>query len=562
MGKPGSSERVVPVQGHEQPYIGQDRFKEFFEAPVSPEYRRKRDVQMDRIRTIKKREHASRKLDESLIRTYERVLGISKVKRDETVYVLSEEQKQELKTAITESGESKVEQDAIREYFMRSLKEQERFVSLHDKWHKEWEADKDPEKPDFKEFARKKGLEYIKEYAREMRNQRLDVFFDENKDKEGMADEQVEVERKKFREALDMYFQANGVALAGLKSLDDKDQADQKKVLLDAFIKRMTENGFEKIEKAKLEALFNQFVGDFEYEYASYEEYEATYADMVDMVGLNLTPEEWEARRQKALKKNAQGELKEYLQQQAMPVYAGTYEAAPAVFGSIREVENACGVHFDPVSGTPDTYRITAPAVTDRAFAPIMKIVYDPPEKRTMENAVFLIQQRWQDEDARNTSEVINGIPTVPYKPKDAVRGVTLAILNHVINKKINAALPENAKQGTNRLIREDMMVHLAERLLVPFRVGDRPIREDEVNMFQRFMEVVLRDDPNTENRSLQARTKNAMDMVDRDGDLAYLQEIFSSPGSTVRTLSKLEGEIALMRGGQKPENESENRMV
>jgi len=555
MGKPGSSERVVPVLGLEQPHIGQDRFKEFFEEPVSPEFRKKRDAQMDRIRTIKKREYASRSVEKRQIRTYEIALGISTVKRTETISILSDDQKQELRTAIMESGQSAVEQDAIREYFMRSLKEQDKFISLHDTWHKEWEDDKDPEKPDFKEFARKKGLEYIKEYAKQMRMQRADVFFDENRDKEGLTNEQLEVERKNFSEVLDMYFQANGVALAELNSLDDKVQAQQRKVLLDSFIKRMNENGFEKIDKAKLEALFDLFVGDFEYEYAAYEEYEATYGDLVDMVGLKLTPKEWEDRRQKALNKNARGELKEYLQQQTTTVHTGTHEAPHSTYGSIGEVANACKVHFEYIG--PDTYRINAPAVADNSFSPLMHIVYDPPPaSRTMEHASFAIQQPWQDEDAKGKGETVNGVTSITYRPEEAIRGVNIAILDHVMNKRINADVPENAKQGTNRLIREDLMVHFAERILTPFRVGDRPLKEEELNTYQRFMEVVLRDDADTELNSLQKRVKKTWEMVDRDGDLPFLQEIFSKEGGKVRTLSKLEEEIALRRGGKQKENE------
>jgi|GEM_PF-4971078 len=551
MGQPGEIKKAVPSEVHQSAHIRQNRFKELIETPISVEFQKKNENQKKWMGSIQKAEKASREVEKRQIGTYELLLGIRSVKRTESPQLLSEEQRNIIRTAILESGQNDGEQRAIRESFMGSLKDQEVFVAQHDKWKSEWEKDKNPKKSEFNEFARLKGLEFIKEYAKQTRIQRADAFFDENRDKAGLSEQQIQLDKEKFFKALDLYFQANGVAMAELNSLDEKEKGVQRKLLMEKFVQVMRANGFEKTDKAKLDLIFDSFVSDFEYEYATYEEYGATYDELVDMAGLNLTPEEWNERRQKALKKNAKGELHEYLQQQPASVYSGNYEATAPVYGSIKEVENACGVHFEP-SGKPNEYTIKAPAVVDNTFAPRLSVIFDPPDSKDMKNVRFVFEQRWQDEEGPGKGKPIGGAegrPTKVYRPEDMVKAVNVALFDHVLNSKISISLPENAKQGTNRLIPDEKMVRFAERILSPFRVGDRPVREDELKVFQRFMEVILRDDKSADYNALQKRVEKLDRIISQDAMLPYLQGIFSKDGGKVKTLGGLVDELALMIG-------------
>jgi hypothetical protein len=555
-----SGENIVPFTDHERIRIRQDRFKNIFETSISPLYLAQRKKQRETMKSIRSAEILSRRHETEQLTSYEQQLGISTRKNEiKTNLLFDDESLLNMIKTLKDTPRNENDQQAMRETYYGSYKDQEIFVSLVENCKQEWEADPVLQKMSFKEYVHAKGIEYIRQNGDKIRKARAQIFMEENRGMEGLSDDQRKQEQDKLTQSLDAFFKENEGAMAGLNSLDDAQKSIQRKMLVAKFTAMMAQNGFEKTDQAQIEMLFDMYVGDFEHEFATLQEFEATYETMVDNAALGLTPEEWEKRRQEALKKNAKGELQEYLQQQTGLVFTGISESSP-VYSSLREVENACGVHFEP-AGAPDTYRIKAPAVADNAFAPLMRIVYDPPDSRTIENARFFIQQPWQDEDARNMGAPISGaegVPTMAYEPKEAVAGVNTAILDWIMNKKINLSLPENAKQGTNRIVRGDLMVHMAERLLTPFKVGERPIREDEAKTFQRFMEVVLRDDSAKEYDSLQSRSRKAWTMIDRDADLPYLKEIFSTPGAKVRTLSELEQEIGLRRGGRKPENGKE----
>jgi len=548
----GSTERVVPESAPRKPNINRERFQQILEIPVSQKYLWQREKQRKILLSIQKAERMSREEEKKRLGIYELALGIATVKKSDSD-VLNDEQKAAVLDVIKSTANNENEQRAMRETFFGSYKDQAVFISLYHSWKEDWESNEQLRaKMTFKDYARLKGIEYIREYAKQVRKTRADLFYNANRDITGMTPDQIKQEQDKLRKALDLFFQANSYLLAELNSLEAQDQQVKRKALLKDFMVVMAQNGFDKIDQAQIESLFEQFVGDFEHEYASLQEFEATYEEMLEAAELGLSPEEWEKRRKDALKKNATGELQEYLRQQIAPVYVGQNEAVSVAYDSIGDVANACGVHFERAGSSADTYVIKAPAVADNSFAPLLQIVFDPPDSRQIKDAKFLIQQPWQDEDSSGMVLNVGGKPAVAYGPQDVIRGVNVAILDHIMNKKINIVLPENAKQGTNRLIRENLMVHFAERLLSNFRVGDRSIREDEIATYQRFMEVVLRNDPDKDFNSLQKRVQKAWEMLDNNAVLPVLQEIFSKPGATVMTLSALNKEIEVRREGKK----------
>lgn len=531
-----------------QPNMSADRFKSFLNIPISPEWLAKRERTHARMVQINKAEAQAKIIEAPQLKTMELALGIKEPVKDETPVLLSTEQEQTVKEAFDNLGEGEAEQKAMFETFMGSTKDQKVFVGLYEKWDAEYKGNPDLQKKNsFSEYAKEKGIEYIRQYRKQLLKERANRFLDKNFDKADLTDEQIEEKRDKFRKSLDLYVQANYGDLSELNSLPEEERAAHRQILMAKFKVVMAENGFAAADKAEIESIFDFMVGLLEYEVFAVKEYEYTYEEMLLMAVENLTPEEWEARLKKALNKNA-AELKETPKQQAQPVYgySGTAEAG---FGGSYErwqdVAKACMVHFEPVDqkNQPDLYKVKFTAFKDATFTPYLRMVYDPPESRDMKHLRFELEEEWADPESPNKGKPFGAKLSRVFRPEEMLKGVNSLILDYVINKKLNVRT--TSSESANDVLKDTVMVHFANRLLYPNGIKDKALTEENIGKFERMMKVVLKDNPeNPEYDTLLKRVDRMANLLERDDLLGYLQNIFKEDAGGIWNMEGLIKEI------------------
>ena len=513
------------------PRMSPKKARELLEYKPSAETLVKMRKQKRKVAGIHLAESVSREAEAKALRALKIALGSGEGTIVEETS-LNEDQKNILRKSIEEV--EKEDKLAVRE-IMRSLNVQESFKEQYKNWKEAYDASPDLQKkyPEFNDYAKEQGILFIKQMRHTVTEVRLRAAYDKHADKQGLNEDQQEEAKDRLYKSVDMYIQAHRQEMVVYGSLDEVRQKD----LYAKFSEIMKQNGFADVDPVVIREIFDIMVGDLQYEVLVIQEYEATYEEFVEMAPLNLSDEEWEERRQKALKKNAKDELKEYLNQQVQPVYAYLpLEAGPPVsFSSIKEVANASGVNLRPAEGKGENvFYVNFPAIKDRKFMPLLKVIY-PKGSNNINDAIFVFEEPWADKDSAK-GPLIEETPTREFSAVDVPMAVNALILDYILNEGIKTKVPVKGDTGVNDIISDQNMIHVAERLF-GFGLREKRILDREIDLYRRFLTIVLRDDGKS---SLQDRFKKVRNVIDNDSLLPYFKEAMNSKGAVGKTLDKI----------------------
>jgi hypothetical protein len=551
MSKEGLPSEVAPLR----PRIARENVQEYLSLSLKP-----------KAETLEKRNLLHKKLAanariEAVVHTAEMemvekktdlALGLREPRNE--FRFLSEKELTGLQSSIYGyNKDKKVDTDAkdLDEAFMGSLKNQENYKAHYQRWEIEYQqkSQKDSkfaEKTTFDDYIRECGIAFIKANARLIMRKGSQDFYDSNipKNENGSVKESQE-KRYKFSKAVDVFVDANNIDLTGYSGLTP----EERDALLQKFTVVLTAQGFDKLTKPQIVKFLEELAGHMEYQYLAILEYEGTCKEMSAMAKLDLTPEQWEERRQRALKKNAIYELQETLQQPKVPVYAPAGPEKPtSSFVSVQEVANTSGVHLTPEPGKgKNVYSVDFPVLKDSKFRPLVRIVY-PKGVTDINKAKFLIEEFGADPDAHLAKPIGEDRKdgTKEYKPADVLLAMNRLILNYVLKKRLNLVIPANTKETPDTVFRNDMRVHFAERLL-GFQLTDKRLLETNVTDYEKFLVVLMRADGKT---SLDDRVKQAGVVLDEDGLLPYVRDALKAEGSTAKTFGTIVEEAKLLRAG------------
>jgi hypothetical protein len=536
----GSSKDVVT-----RPKVSAEGVREYLEFRPSTNALRKMRERQQKMFKIRLAEGESRRAEEKTMAAMLVPLGYGKTEAPPQGEVLDKKE-QEVFLATLEASDIDKKQE-LRETVMGSIKAQEFFKLHYQKWVEQYKGDsKLQEKMTESEYVKQQGVLFIKQNRKLIIKKRTEDCFKQNATTEGLDAAQLEEKRDKLYKAVDLFIQANREKIISYSSL----QPVKQKALLVKFGEVLAGEGFDKIEKSKIQEMFDLIAGDLEYEVLVLQDYEATYQVMIEMAGMDLSDEEWERRRQVALKKNAQGELQEYMQQQAQPKYgfpvAEGVSTGPS-YARLSEVADAGGVHFAKAPGNlgKDVYAVEFsrfPMV--KSFSPLLRIVY-PKNSKNINDALFYIEDEFADKDSAK-GEAIVKVPTRAYKVSEVPLAMNKLILDWCLNRGVNIRKPEQTEVGINDIVSDTQMTHMAERLF-GFPLKEKPIMDEQFNMFMAFLKMLLRDDKKT---SLSERVKGIMPILDNDGLVAYMRESLKTKGTTTKTLSALVEEARMRSEG------------
>lgn len=549
MGNPnGPSEKVAA-----QPKVSLDRVQEFMVFRPSGKTLEKMKQIHDRTKKMRRVEEASRKAEERTLATMEIALGLRAP--DEGAKGLSDEEQQTVEETFDEmkkEGSNETDLEAVREATMGSLRVQKFYKIHYDKWKVEYQkiCDKDPGfalRMTMHEYLKEKGIQFIKASGKELIRKSNEDFY---KQKSG-KDKVTETELKDFNQKISSYVKINREKLTAYYSLEP---AEQKK-LYAAFSGVLVAAGL-KVTDAESKKFFEELIGHIEYEYLAISDYESTSDDMCDAAELNLSEEQWQMMRQKALEKNAKGELQEYLQQQkaplpdfgaagALPDYNALSESS---YKSVTDVAHSSGVNLRPAPGKGNNvFYLDFPTIKDKKFAPLLKVVF-PPGVTDINKARFYIEQPWADKDAESKAQPIDKQTTISYSAAEVPLAINMMILDYLLNKGIPLKSSPTESIGPNDMLKDQDMIHMAERLF-GFKLSERRMLDEQFTLFKHFLTVLLRDDQKS---SLQERIKKARVAIDNDGLIPFIRKALKSEGSVVKTLDELIAEAKLDQQGKK----------
>jgi hypothetical protein len=550
--KEGKMDKVAVERG-ETPRISSERFREYLRK-VSPEALERRHKRQERMIHLRRQEDVSRREEnEYVLGPLEARLGISKKNAPREGNILDEKEQEAVLRAIEESGDA--DPDELRETFVYSLKSQEIFKEQYAKWQSVYLSDpRLQSQMTFEDYVHEQGIRFIRENRKLLIRSRVNRFNKMRVLPSGRTEEQRrETDEKIYRE-IDMFVQANYDKMASYSTLDDKD----KDVLFAKFWLRMQENGVDIGDRKKVRELFLLIVGDVEYEAIAIQDYDATYTEMSQNVSLNLSNEEWEERRFHALRKKAKGQLQEVAQEQK-PVqakYTPVNYMQTSSYYSVSEVAHQSGVNLRPAAGKGENvYEVVFPQITDKTFRPLLRIVYPKGKAGKVDDAVFVLQEPWTDKDSKTGRPIEAGagnesVPTREYRPNEMHRAMNVLMLDYIMNKGIRTTEEVAGNPGINDIIKDNDMVYMAERLF-GFRLDDekKRILEPEIQLFRRFISVLIRSDGKT---SLEQRVlKVKKEVLVNDSMIPYFRETLGTEGAKTKTLDECIEETKARREGR-----------
>jgi len=536
----GSSKEVVAI-----PRVSAEGVRDYLEFKPSADNLRKIRQKQQKIFKIHLAEGESRRVEEKTMAAMLVPLGFGKTEAPPQVEAWDEKEAEAFIASLDASDIDNKQE--LRETVMGSIKAQEFFKLHYQKWVEQYRGDSKLQGTMTEgEFVKQQGILLIKQSRRLLIKKRTQDFFKQNGKTEGLDAAKLDEKRDKLYKAVDLFIQANREKIISFSALPPAKQ----KALLDKFGQVLSAAGFDKVDKSKIQELFDLIAGDLEYEALVVQDYEATYQTMIDMAGLNLTDEEWEKRRQDALKKNAHGELQEYMQQQAQPKYAFPVTEAVSTgtsYTRLSEVADAGGVHFAKAPGNlgKDVYAVEFsrfPMV--KGFSPLLRIVY-PKNSKNINDALFYIEDEFADKDSAK-GEAIVKVPTRAYKVSEVPLAMNKLILDWCLNRGVNIRKPEQTEVGINDIVSDAQMTHMAERLF-GFPLKEKPIMDEQFSIYMSFLKVLLRDDKKT---SLSERVRGIMPILDDDGLVAYMRESLKTKGSSTKTLTALVEEARMRSQG------------
>jgi hypothetical protein len=549
------SSAEIPAEGHVM-HISKKEMREYFR--VFPEERAKRAAAQAKRLHIRQEEAASRKREEEMILgPLEARLGIRADKPLSEGAAIEADESEVILSSIEEDSETlDDESDAFRDTYIYSIRGQVALRRKLDKWRKMYMSSLDLQRSgSFDEYVEKEGEKLIHESRKLVVKSRIRKFNKKNPGYDVKTyQEKKETDDKLYRE-VDMFIQANYEKLASYNTLEQKEQ----KLVFGRFWLLMQQNGVPNARRKDAEKLFLMIVGDVVFEAVTINtDYQRSYKWMIENANVEMSEEEWERRRQKAIMKNAEGELKEVLQEQTLkPVYTyNPLKAAPSLgYSSISEVARSGGVNFRPASGKGrDVYEVDFPYIREREARVYLRVIYPKGKEGKIDDAIFVLQDPYADKNAKRSGGIeqkaAEAVPTREVKAADIPRAMNILMLDYIMNKGVRTTEAVSGNPGINDVINDEEMVYMAERLF-GFRLDDgkRHITEIELNLFKRFISVVIRDDGKT---SLQDRVKRVRrELLAQDAVLPYFRETLKAPGSVTKTLDEVIEETKMRREGR-----------
>jgi hypothetical protein len=532
----------------ERPKLTRKQIERYLRRPSAEALARSKE-RLSKYQKIREQETESRKQEGPMLATMEASLGIGeKGKVPIEGRILDEREEQVLLQAIKESSDS--DPVELRETFIGSIRGQKIFKEQFASWKKQYSSDPQIQaNMTLEDFVHQQGLRFIRENRKLIVRSRTDDFYEKNMKVFG-TDEKADAENKKrFYGEVDMFIQANYEKMDSYNSLSPPEQ----KKLLGKFRVRVAraakENEMDIKDGKAIDELFMMLTGDLNYETFATRYYEGTYKTEIENADLNLTDEEWEEKLRIAFEKNAKGELMEYLQQQVQPVFnVPAVIAAPEhLFSTVNDVAHESGVNLraaDPKE--KDLYYIDFPTIKDEKYPFMLKVVY-PKGSNDINDASFIIQQPWADKDAPEKGETIRNKTTRVFKPDEVPRAMNTLILDYILNVGISTSEKEKVETGINDIIKDETMIFMAERLF-GFQLREKTILTPQIDLFKRFLTVLLRDDGKS---SLETRVKKIDAVLRDDAMLPYIKESLQTRGAATKTIDGIIEEVNLRMQGK-----------
>jgi hypothetical protein len=549
-----SSERSAQVEksGVRQ-RLSREQIEQYFRHKT-PEEREKINKRHERFADIRGREAKDRKKEEEQVLHFlENSLGIKHEPSVEDNQVLSEKESEALLSAIKEMGDDKPEE--VMETFMSSLRNQKIFKEQFKIWEEQYSKNPDLRaKMSLEDFVRESGVRFIKENRKLIVRSQSDSFVDKISKGKGIDDKRKKDLCVAVYGDIDMFIQSNFDQMASYGTLDSKSQ----KKLLSKFKMRVggsaERNGVSIKDYKEVENLFKLLVADLAYEAVAVKQYSDFSGEMIDNVDLDLTDDEWEEEIQSALEKNAKGELKEYLQKQQDKTGANNPSAniprvssAPEIrFSSVNDVAHKAGVNLREDDKEKGLYYIDSPLIKGEKLPFKLRIVYQK-GSTDINDARFVVQDPWLDKDSPRKGDEIDGIPTKVFRAGKVTIAINTLVLDYTLNKGLITESAGSGERGVNDIITDRTMSFMAGRLF-GFKLNEKNISEVDIDLYKRFLTVLLRDDKKS---SLEDRVKRVKDLFKDDALIPYIKQSLLAKGASAKTLDSLIEESNMRRDGE-----------
>lgn len=454
-----------------------------------------------------------------------------------------EETVDEATKKILEEGSEEEKGMGIRYQIMASVLTQTVFKERYAKWKKQYERKKD--KPGFKktltEFIVEQGTKHVMLNKRLVLKARIAQQVDELGEKED--DEKKEKERREKLEKDVLKFLQRKEKLILSKKADL--MALQKE-----FVSIFLKHGHTEDEKDILNQLFWDVVGDIEYAQIVVEDLNATAEEMIYMSYLDLTDEEWEQRRQQALKKNAKGELKEFVEEMIQPTFAptGTLAGPEVSFSSVRELGNASGVHIRRVKiqgqEGRNLYRVDFPYLKDSSYEPPLLEISFPEGSNDLSEATYTIEDPDADPHAPNTGRPLRK-RTTRYNAAEIPVVMARIQLDYELRKAARQSGDGSlTPEYVNSNLSDNDLRFMAERLL-GFSFQEKPLLPPHMGRCKNLFAVLSMPDG-----SFPSRVKRMRNALNDDSLVPYIREILDTSGSRIKNVSTIIEEAKTKRGG------------
>lgn len=444
-------------------------------------------------------------------------------------------------TKILEEGTEEEKGMGVRYQIMASVLTQPVFKERYPQWRKAFEEKK--EEPGFQktetEFVVEQGVKLIMLNKSLVLKTRVNGQIEDFGNKE--EDEEKEKERReKLSESVLKFLNQNE------KKILSK-EADLMK-LQDQFVQIFLDNGHTEEERSKLSQLFWDVVGDIEYAQFVSDELRVTADEMIDMSYLDLTDEEWEARRQQALKKNAKGDMKEVIDEMVQGTFAptGIVESSTVSYDSVRALGNASGVHIRKVNVQGlegrNLYMVDFPYLKD-TYRPLMEIRF-PKGSINLNDATYVIEDPNADPHASNAGRPLRE-RTTEYSADE----VPLVMARIQLDYELRKAARESGDgsmtpEYVNSNLSDNDLRMMAERLL-GFGFKEKPLLPPHMSRCNNLFAVLSKPDG-----SFPQRVKRMKQALNDDSLIAYIRTILDSNGSRVMNVSTVIEEAEATRGG------------
>lgn len=527
---PSSPKRTVEAG------LNREKIRAALSFKPSPSFKRERKDLHKKLAVLARQEEGEKEAADEYLET-------SLTQLDDEESQVYEETVDEAVKKVLEEGSEEEKTKGVRYQIMASVLTQSVFKERYGQWKKAYEKKK--KEPGFKktetEFVVEQGMKLV------MLNKRL-VLKTRVKDQiDGLGevekDEDKEKERRK--ELLDD-------VLKFLKKNEKKilsKEADLMK-LQQQFVGVFMEHGHTEKDRKALEQLFWDVVGDIEYAQIVNEELQATAEEMMYMSYLDLTDEEWEARRQQALQKNAKGELKEFVEELVQPTFTptGAVEATPIAYDSVRALGNASGVHIRRVNVQGqegrNLYQVDFPYLKDSSYEPPLMEITFPDGSNDLNQATYTIEDPDADPHAKNTGRPLRK-RTTQYTASEIPVVMARMQLDYELRK---SARQSGDSSLTPEYVNSNLSDHdlrvMAERLL-GFQFTEKPLLPPHMNRCKNLFAVLAMPDGSFPNR-----VKRMKSALNDDSLVAYIREIMDSSGSKVMNVTSVIEQAKAKRGG------------